>query len=1143
MKFRRLAAALLSAVMAVTALLPVTENHTEGADKYNTASVTAEAAEVMRRPCDAEHPMLIVHIDTWNYADPEKIIALIPDDLKPYCVFNVSMSINWSSTEHRWLMTQDGYELAKSWIRSCADAGVWTMIQPSSGGQCHFPDYDSGGDIVKFPNQSSFVQKADEDYENTVFAEFFRDYPNFIGYNYCEQFWGFESADFPVTPMQRYEHFANLLKLCNRYGGYLNISWCANQWSAGLNPVAMLKKNTRWREACENYTENLQLVEKYTQTSMINDVESEVFGAYVSGYCGNFGVRYDDTGWTDLGADDSSVSEKNQYRVSTSIPIHLERFALNGATIIDGPELIWNDDFKEVPGKKDSDGYTARAWEMYDQYQNDILDLFRKITDGTIRIPDREEVIERTKVVVIQDVDSGSDTDKYCSYPSLFEGLYRMPSDGNHENNHNLFKSTGRYPTVPTVYALRDDIAKGFQVQIKQSEIPSRWSGITAKQDEFDKLFPSEYVGNCYAARIENSWVTYNPDKRGENRGAILGLKYNTCESLDVNFNAYGTAFINEYPDHIDIYANNYDEDAKTTLRTDTFKVNGCASEPSYTASDRGVNQTKSEITENFADGTYTLTVKHNGPVDISIECGGNETDRLTSYKKAKVATITQPPLYEGVRQYEAENFDTKNTEGNITNACTSDVTGIHGMGFLKFGKGADAAVKDTVKTRLAGDFDLSLRYSCTSDTENVDLFVNGAKVKALKLANTNSYSNWKTVTETVTLESGENTIEFKANSALPGSLYIDCITVEGKFGEAGSNMSGTYITQLAVNDKENASDWGIYEEFDDGSYIYGDRDITVPDVPALLYGLEYVRTACDSKMYESDLAQFIAGKDMTAYVAADPRVSPMLTWLGTWTKRSEVLELSDGLVFEIYKKDLEKGEKCILGTNGGSGNSANYIVFGGEKEPEPLSGRLIKDLTVYDRENAVDWSINSAVGNGAVQYGDRAFTLDVIPDELIGAEAVITACDSKMFPKELAGFRAAQDITVYVAVDTRAAESPGWLSDWVKTDRTVINSNKTEFVLYKKNANKDDEIILGTNGGNADLANYTVMAVPYEAGLRGDVNADGIFNLSDAVLFQKWIINAPGARLDDWKAADLTGDGWLDSIDLCLMKNGLISE
>ena len=64
--------------------------------------------------------------------------------------------------------------------------------------------------------------------------------------------------------------------------------------------------------------------------------------------------------------------------------------ALNGATIIDGPELVWQDDFKETwGGVKDSEGYSCRNWETREQYVNDTLNFFHKIIDGTIRIPSR----------------------------------------------------------------------------------------------------------------------------------------------------------------------------------------------------------------------------------------------------------------------------------------------------------------------------------------------------------------------------------------------------------------------------------------------------------------------------------------------------------------------------------------------------------------------------------------------------------------------------------------------------------------------------------------------------------------------------------------------------------------------------------
>lgn len=1001
MKFKKLCASLLSGILAVGALLTPLPNSIE-VFKTNDISITAEAASTMRRPCDPEHPMLIVHIDTWNVADPAKIIALIPEDIRPYCVFNISLSINWSNDKKEWLMVQDGYECAKSWLKTCADEGIWCMVQPASGGQCHLPDYDSSGNIVNFPNKNEFIAHADDDYENTIYAEFFRDYPNFIGFNYSEQFWGFETESFPVTPVQRYQHFSKLLKLCNKYGGYLNINWCANYWSAPLNPIAMLKRCPEWKSACENYSENLQLEEKYTQSSFIEDVESEVLGAYLSGYCGNFGVRYDETGWTDSNYSGTGQASKDQYRQTTGLPIHLERMAFNGATIIDGPELVWADDFGETwGGKKDSEGYTCRDWFIRDQYANPTLDFFRKVIDGTVRIPTRQEVIDRTKVVVIQDVNSGSDHDKYSTYPTLFEGLYRMSTDGNLDKNRNLYKSTGRYPTIPTVYALRDDIAKSFKVQIKQSSIASRWATIAAKQEEFNKLFPSDYYGNCYAGRYENTWLAYNPNKDGSNCGAVLSLKYNTCKDLDVNLNEYGNALIKEYSDHIDIYTNNFDNKAQTTLKTDTFKISGCSTKPTYTAKDTGVNQTKSQITENYENGTYTLTVKHNGPLSISVKCSGSQTGRSTSYKTAKVSTPAAPSFYSGIRQYEGELFDTKNIESNVTNACGSGVTGIQGQGFLKFGKNANAAAKDTVRTNKAGEFTMKLRYSSTSDINNVDLYVNGTKIETMKLGNTNGYSNWKTYEKKVTLKAGDNKIEFKANANLPSSLYIDNFTMDGNFG-----------------------------------------DSIVP--PA----------------------------------------------------------------------------------------------------PEPINGKLIKNLVVKDTENAADWSIDYNFGKGSSIYGDRAFTCTSSCAFADGTEYIKTACDSKLYTGDLAEFEAASDMYVYVAMDNRIPNNiTPWLDSWTKTNAQITTSNEVTFTLFQKKVKAAEKVTLGTNGGLGESANYIVFASTSLPVVKGDVNADGKFNVADLVLLQQWILAVPDAKLADWKAGDLNEDNRLDSFDLCLMRKMLTKK
>lgn len=58
---------------------------------------------------------------------------------------------------------------------------------------------------------------------------------------------------------------------------------------------------------------------------------------------------------------------------------------------------------------------------------------------------------------------------------------------------------------------------------------------------------------------------------------------------------------------------------------------------------------------------------------------------------------------------------------------------------------------------------------------------------------------------------------------------------------------------------------------------------------------------------------------------------------------------------------------------------------------------------------------------------------------------------------------------------------------------------------------------------------------------IKGDVNGDGEFSVSDIVLFQKWLLAASDTELADWKAADLCEDGVLDVFDLCLMRKELL--
>ena len=60
---------------------------------------------------------------------------------------------------------------------------------------------------------------------------------------------------------------------------------------------------------------------------------------------------------------------------------------------------------------------------------------------------------------------------------------------------------------------------------------------------------------------------------------------------------------------------------------------------------------------------------------------------------------------------------------------------------------------------------------------------------------------------------------------------------------------------------------------------------------------------------------------------------------------------------------------------------------------------------------------------------------------------------------------------------------------------------------------------------------------------VRGDVNADGEFNIADVVTLQNWLLQKSGAQLKNWKAADLCTDGKLNVFDLCLMKREFVNK
>ena len=706
-----------------------------------------------RRPIDNEHPLWLIHIDVWNAADPQKIIDLVPEDVRPYVCMNLSLSCQYDKEKNIYKMPQNAMRTYRSWASVCQANGMWFTCQPASGGHTHLQDSDLES-----------------------FEYMFRRYPNFLGWNFAEQFWGFDehaSDKSSSAQTSRWALFAKLVEMSHEYGGFLTISFCGNIWSHPLNPIGELKRNANFLKACRKYPESILWLYKYTTASCFYNNESVSFGPFIGGLAQNYGVRYDNCGWNGAMGAIFGDGHGLKYPACAGVGTVMEQCGTNGGAVWDGPELIWNQECFQEVNATTVDGYKRRNWQRFDNMNGVWIDMFRKIIDGTIYIPTREEVIENTKIVVVADVTSGSDEDKYASWSTLYDGIYKQDDPANsassYGNNNGqmmsnmcYFKKTGRYGTIAIVPELYDDLAKTIPVQVKKSTRNSRWNTIAKKTTEFDAQYPEVSTGDLFVRRMKNQLVCYTPYTYLNSKTqatAQIPLQYNTCEALTLTLGKLGSATVREFSDRLDFYFNNFRTDT-TALVTETIVVSGVTAEPTFTY--KNGTQAKGNATAAWdaETGTYTLTLKHNGGADVSISCSGSAADRSANiHPVAALSQPVQPAAYHGEIIIEAEDMDSKNVKASTTNPFYShpDVRGHAANGFVEMGTSTSGALRHQLTLKEAGDYRISVRYMNTAKAGQLKATVNG-KSSAAAIEKTEA-NEWRKATFDATLKAGKNTL------------------------------------------------------------------------------------------------------------------------------------------------------------------------------------------------------------------------------------------------------------------------------------------------------------------------------------------------------------------------------------------------
>lgn len=158
-------------------------------------------------------------------------------------------------------------------------------------------------------------------------------------------------------------------------------------------------------------------------------------------------------------------------------------------------------------------------------------------------------------------------------------------------------------------------------------------------------------------------------------------------------------------------------------------------------------------------------------------------------------------------------------------------------------------------------------------------------------------------------------------------------------------------------------------------------------------------------------------------------------------------------------------------------GNAAT-LPTGGTTLATPV---VITGLSVKDKANKADWSVQTNLRTGSKVYGDRTYTFTAVPAALVGAAWIRDAGDSKTSKANpIATFNISAGADVYIGLDHRSAR-PAWLNTtWTDTGTTETATTGITYQVFKKSF-AAGAVALGPLAAKsgASVTMYTIAAVP----------------------------------------------------------------
>lgn len=472
--------------------------------------------------------------------------------------------------------------------------------------------------------------------------------------------------------------------------------------------------------------------------------------------------------------------------------------------------------------------------------------------------------------------------------------------------------------------------------------------------------------------------------------------------------------------------------------------------------------------------------------------------------------------------------------------------------------KDSGDSVSIDVSTSAAGTYKLTVRYSQPYDEDGKyqNIIVNGENIGQIFCGYTDENS-FKTVSVTANLKSGNNTVTIEGSW---GWTLLDSLTVE-----ENSSSSNSVSGQLS-NPNASAETKSLYSFLCDtyGNYIIsgqqestwmGSDDYEFEIIknasgkyPALR-GLDYMGddfSGCNRRAklwYQKGGIVTICwhcGSDFSG--SHTESMNAELNWDKALTEGTAeyyaliagmdkgakaLLELKEAGVPVIWRPFHEFDGKWFWWGKGGAENFKKLWRI------------------MYDRYTNY-WGLDNLIWNLGYcgDVNDGWYPGDEYVD-IIGADTYVDHTNSLMSMYNKTAQVADKPVCLHEngpIPDPDKLKADGSKCLWFMTWHTsFIDSSDINTAQYLNKVYNSDYML--TLDELPDVYHYQSSAPEIPETIKGDVNGDGKFNISDLVLLQKWLLAVPNTELADWKAGDLCEDGKLDVFDMVQMRKLLVQQ